>query len=702
MSALKAMDMSGLNEDGRQLDDLLSIFGRREGDDVTPPPLEAPVKPTSKKAKSSAPLSKAKASAARMYIDESDNERGRVDDSDDDLGSCDMGDDDDDEEESSDVEVSTDLVGLPTADGGVEAPRKRKRKRAKISPEQKAELTRQRNREHARSTRRRKKMYVECLKKQVAELLAKQQQLQHGVFEPLSGRQAEEITLRKAVVQTFLEYRTTDVRDHAKWCDIVDDDFELLLPNEPYRACAVGELVGNTRHLRGVDVLAADTMSMSSLVNMIRVRARQLKPQCPARKKINLMYGVDSSDILVSGDKLMCHWRLCSSGLKEGGFASEVMIDGMLKATFSKGKLTEMELTFDACAFLRQLQESSLLDLTLLLADADDVSKAVGACDEDLKPVLAAALEAPLLTDDDAAPPKKKVAMAMNVAAAAAKRAAAELSKTEGARGKAESKLKDGKGKDDASSMPPLPFVLAAPKDEAASKGKESAKESKANAAQAAANMAAMSMGMPWAGGLVNPWAAAMAANPTMANSMMKAISAMPGMPNFAQVANMQQQMAANMASNMAANSLMPMMQMAANSQKDKDAKADKADKAEAPAAAEDAAGAAGSAKEPAEKPDKADKAAKADKPEKDAKKSKANPMMSMTPASLAAMQQMQAGSFPFGAFGMIPGVNMMPLMAGNMAMAMMNPALMAAANAANAGKSGASGGSKDAAKKSD
>ena len=98
-----------------------------------------------KSGSSSAPLSKAKASAARMYIDESDNERGRVDDSDDDLGSCDMG-DDDDEEESSDVEVSTDLVGLPTADGGVEAPRKRKRKRAKISPEQKAELTRQRNR----------------------------------------------------------------------------------------------------------------------------------------------------------------------------------------------------------------------------------------------------------------------------------------------------------------------------------------------------------------------------------------------------------------------------------------------------------------------------------------------------------------------------------------------------------------------------
>merc|ERR1719181_523961 len=199
--------------------------------------------------------------------------------------------------------------------------------------------------------------------------------------------------------------------------------------------CAVGELVGNTRHLRGVDVLTADTMSMSSLVNMIRVRARQLKPQCPARKKINLAYGVDSSDILVANDQLMCHWRLCSSGLKEGGFPGEVMIDGMLKATFSKGKLTEIELTFDACAFLRQLQESQLLDLTLLLTESDEASK---SCDEDLKPVLAAALEAPLLTDDDAAPPKKKVAMAMNVAAAAAKRAAVELSKSDSTRAKTE------------------------------------------------------------------------------------------------------------------------------------------------------------------------------------------------------------------------------------------------------------------------
>ena len=47
--------------------------------------------------------------------------------------------------------------------------------------------------------------YVECLKKQVAELLAKQQQIDSGIFEPLSGTQAEEITIRKAIIQTFLQ-----------------------------------------------------------------------------------------------------------------------------------------------------------------------------------------------------------------------------------------------------------------------------------------------------------------------------------------------------------------------------------------------------------------------------------------------------------------------------------------------------------------
>jgi FtsZ-interacting cell division protein YlmF len=53
-------------------------------------------------------------------------------------------------------------------------------KRKRVSPEDRAELTRQRNREHARSTRLRKKMYVDCLKKELVDLLVRQRQIESG------------------------------------------------------------------------------------------------------------------------------------------------------------------------------------------------------------------------------------------------------------------------------------------------------------------------------------------------------------------------------------------------------------------------------------------------------------------------------------------------------------------------------------------
>ena len=68
---------------------------------------------------------------------------------------------------------------------------------------------------------------MDCLKKQVAELLVKQQQIDTGMIEPLSGSQTEEITIRKTIIQTFLQYRTTNVFDRSRWRDLIDDSFSL-------------------------------------------------------------------------------------------------------------------------------------------------------------------------------------------------------------------------------------------------------------------------------------------------------------------------------------------------------------------------------------------------------------------------------------------------------------------------------------------
>lgn len=244
---------------------------------------------------------------------------------------------------------------------------KRGRKRPKITPEEKAELLRQRNREHARSTRRRKKMYVECLKKQVAELLAKQQQIDSGIFEPLTGSQAEEITIRKAMIQTFLQYRTTNVVERSRWRDLLDEAFTLTQPRTPFRASNMGEVFGNNRRVKGIDAVVQDTASVTAMLEMIKSRVRQQKPDY--RRGVSLTYTVDSSDILVVGDRLMCHWATSTKGLVAAGFSSECSVDGMLKCTFNgKHKLLDMEITYDVMAFTRQLQTHSLIDLSVVSA----------------------------------------------------------------------------------------------------------------------------------------------------------------------------------------------------------------------------------------------------------------------------------------------------------------------------------------------
>jgi len=79
------------------------------------------------------------------------------------------------------------------------------------------------------------------------------------------------------------------------------------------------------------------------MLEMIKSRVRQQKPDY--RRGVSLTYTVDSSDILVVGDRLMCHWATSTKGLVAAGFSSECSVDGMLKCTFNgKHKLLDMEI----------------------------------------------------------------------------------------------------------------------------------------------------------------------------------------------------------------------------------------------------------------------------------------------------------------------------------------------------------------------
>jgi len=108
-------------------------------------------------------------------------------------------------------------------------------RKGELSAEERAQQNRDRNREHARSTRLRKKAYVQKLKELVEGLHAER-------TEELRQRKvaiqhlAEMQNVRRAVVKKFLAFLVGYEIDERKWSTLLEDDFWLKQPVTPYRS----------------------------------------------------------------------------------------------------------------------------------------------------------------------------------------------------------------------------------------------------------------------------------------------------------------------------------------------------------------------------------------------------------------------------------------------------------------------------------
>ena len=133
----------------------------------------------------------------------------------------------------SSVSSSTDRAGL--------AGNKKGKKKKEMTAEERAQQNRDRNREHARSTRLRKKAYIQKLKELVEGLHAERTEevrqrrvaIQHL---------AEMQNVRRAVIQTFLKFHAGYEKDDRKWSTILEDDFWLKQPVTPYRCFRRSEI----------------------------------------------------------------------------------------------------------------------------------------------------------------------------------------------------------------------------------------------------------------------------------------------------------------------------------------------------------------------------------------------------------------------------------------------------------------------------
>lgn len=113
--------------------------------------------------------------------------------------------------------------------------KKPKSEKTELSQEVKAQQNRERNREHARSTRLRKKAYVQQLK-EMAEGLREIQTTEIRQRRMAAQKMMDIKVSRRRLVQTVLAYHAAYESDPSKWRAVIEESFWFKQPVTPFRS----------------------------------------------------------------------------------------------------------------------------------------------------------------------------------------------------------------------------------------------------------------------------------------------------------------------------------------------------------------------------------------------------------------------------------------------------------------------------------
>jgi hypothetical protein len=221
-----------------------------------------------------------------------------------------------------------------------------------VSADEKAKANRDRNREHARNTRLRKKAYVEQLKQTVQELSAEREAVERD-RRIVETRTMEQTVVRRQVLQTMFYYRAIGQTDRDKWATLLDESFTFIQPVAPYRSFDASEVVNNQRVVAGIDGMIADTASLAVMLQSIGRRNQR------GSKEVRARYYSGPEDMICEGESLMCRWMMKTENAVECGALCECYKQGMLKARYTnQNKLVQLDFVFDVMVFMQQMQRA--------------------------------------------------------------------------------------------------------------------------------------------------------------------------------------------------------------------------------------------------------------------------------------------------------------------------------------------------------
>ena len=267
-------------------------------------------------------------------------------------------------------------------------------RRANLTPDERARQNRDRNREHARNTRLRKKAYVEELKKTLTELVAQRDaaelERRHEAQRDLEVRE-----VRFRVMEEFLKLRSQGDNPNllTRWSAIMEDGFTLSIPKTDYRPIVAGQtsmrravsidatssssiLSSDSLEqiLRGPNQVMEDASNLASFVNTFGDSTSNAGP-------VRFAYHCERKNFMMDGVNAILHWTASTAGAVAKGAPSELVVKGMMKANFSpaSNKLNSAELLFDTGCVTSQAR--SLITTPTVVTTSQILSSALSVTD---------------------------------------------------------------------------------------------------------------------------------------------------------------------------------------------------------------------------------------------------------------------------------------------------------------------------------
>jgi len=225
-----------------------------------------------------------------------------------------------------------------------------------MTPDMRQKANRERNREHAKNTRLRKKAYLETLKCTVNDLCQERDTL---VTERAGAASilVEMNNTRTEVLMSFFALRSANEKRRQLWASILDESsFSCILPVTPYRSFPASEVQVSKcqRTVLGIDGMMSDTASLHVLVNTLVDRSRF------PTASIAFRYTLVTEEAVVAGNQMMARWVMQTLNATQCGARTEVSKQGMLCCKFNSAhKIVGLELMFDVMALMLQLKQAA-------------------------------------------------------------------------------------------------------------------------------------------------------------------------------------------------------------------------------------------------------------------------------------------------------------------------------------------------------